>query len=247
MPQEVELALELQRMDRLLFQLQVEIRSLPKRISELEAKLQDYALKLEGQKVAAAAKEKEVHLLQTTNEDHRLKIAKLKKQLMQATTPEQLAAFNKEIAWGEAEVAKGEANLLKLLADSEALSTAARQAEANLESERLATAEAIKAATEKSETDRKKGTRIYRDREAAAKAMPPKLMQNYDRLRKKHKDGIIVGEVENEMCMACQMKVRPALMQQIRQAPETLFFCESCSRILYYNPPRSVDGIPVHS
>jgi hypothetical protein len=35
------------------------------------------------------------------------------------------------------------------------------------------------------------------------------------------------------------MNIRPALMQQIRQYPDKLFNCESCLRMLSYNPPVS--------
>jgi hypothetical protein len=34
------------------------------------------------------------------------------------------------------------------------------------------------------------------------------------------------------------MTVRPALLQMIRSNPETIYCCESCLRMLYYNPER---------
>jgi len=40
------------------------------------------------------------------------------------------------------------------------------------------------------------------------------------------------------------MNIRAALLQQIRQHPDKTFYCESCLRMLSFNPPRSVDGIP---
>lgn len=247
MPQEVELALSLQRKDRLLRQLEIDIRSLPKRIAELEAKLQDSTRRVEADRAALAANEKEIKRLENANEEQRLKMDRLKKQQMQATTPAQLNAFQHEIAWAENEIAKNAALLAPLQEENTQLAARILEGDENLAKEKLATEEATKAAVAKSEEDRKKGVRIYREREAEAKAMPPSLLATYERIRKKHKDNVVVAEIDNEMCSACQMKVRPALMQQIRQSPEKLFHCESCGRIMLYNPPRSIEGIPVNS
>jgi len=37
------------------------------------------------------------------------------------------------------------------------------------------------------------------------------------------------------------MIIRPQVMQELRTAGDGLVFCESCKRILYYNPPQAID------
>jgi len=247
MAQDVQLALQLQRMDLQLTQLEAEIRGLPKKIAELEKVLETHSRRLEADQAALASNQSEVRRLQGLNSDHREKIAKLKKQLMQATTQEQLTAFQHEIAFCETETEKNEANSLKLLEAGESLAATVTQAEESLAAERIAVEKRKEEAKALSETDRKKGMRIYRERQQLGKEVPPKLLEHYERLRKKHKDGVVVAECTGGLCSGCMMSIRPALMQQIRQFPDKVHTCESCLRMLYYNPPRSVDGTTVDS
>ncbi|MCX6610508.1 MAG: hypothetical protein NTW74_06605 [Acidobacteria bacterium] len=239
MAQEVQLALQLQRMDRQLAQLEAEIRGLPKKIAELEKQLESHERRLEADRAALASNQTEIRRLSGANADFVEKIAKLKKQVMQATTQEQLTAFQHEIAFCETETTKNEASSMRLLEEGETLAATVKQAEVALAEERVAVEKRKEEAKALSEVDRKKGVKIYRERQQLGKEVPPKLLEAYERLRRKHKDGIVVAECTEAMCSACMMNIRPALMQQIRQYPDKLFNCESCLRMLSYNPPVS--------
>jgi len=243
MAQEVQLALQLQRMDRQLAHLHSEIRGLPQKIAALEQQIEAHQQRLQTDQAALAANQTELRRLNAANVDHREKITKLKKQVMQATTQEQLTAFQHEIAFCETETEKNEVTSLVLIEAGEALAETVKQAEANLAAEHANVEKNKEDAKILSEVDRRKGVRIYREREVLAKEFPPKLLEHYERLRKKHKDGIVVAEASEGLCSCCMMNIRPALTQQIRQYPEKLHFCESCLRMLAYNPPVSVDGV----
>lgn len=242
MAQDVSLALQLQRMDRQLVQLEAEIRGLPKKIALLEAQMGAHEQRLVDDHAALLANQLEVKRLAGSNEDHRLKIDKLKKQVMQSTTQEQLTAFNHEITFCESEIVANDESSFVLLEESERLAKIVKEAEGNLGQERLNVEQQKIDAKVLSEEDRKKGIRIFREREKLAKELPPALLKDYERLRKKHKDGIVVAECTEGLCTSCQMNIRAALLQQIRQHPEKMFYCESCLRILSFNPPRSVEG-----
>ncbi len=238
MAQEIELALRLQRMDRQLAALEAEIRGLPKKIAELEKQLEVHERKLEADRAALAANQSELRRLNAVMEDNRAKIAKLKKQIMQATTPEQLAAFQHEIEFCEKQVAESEEQSFLALEEAEELAAKVAQAESALASEQLNVAEQKEEAQRLSEADRKKGVRIYRERQQLAKEVPAKLLEQYERIRKRHKDAIVVAEATEGICSSCMMTIRPALLQQISQEREKLFHCESCLRMLHYNPPQ---------
>ncbi len=229
-------------MDRQLVQLEAEIRGLPKKIAQLEAQMGAHQRRLEEDKAALLANQLEIKRLAGANEDHRLKIDKLKKQLMQSTNQEQLTAFNHEIKFCESEIVANEESSFKLLEEAERLSGVVKAAESNMDAERAAVEKQKEDAKILSEQDRKKGVRIYREREKLAKEIPPALLKDYERLRKKHKDGVVVAECTEGLCTSCQMNIRAALLQQIRQYPDKTFYCESCLRMLSFNPPRSVDG-----
>ena len=244
MAQDVLLALQLQRMDRQLAQLEAEIRGLPKKIAHLETQMGAHLQRLEDDRAALLANQLEIKRLGGSNQDLRLKIDKLKKQVMQATTQDQLNAFQHEIAFCESEIVLNDESSFRLLEESETLTGTVKEAEVNLEQERLAVEKLKVDAKFLSEEDRKKGVRIYREREKLAKEIPAAVLKDYERLRKKHKDGIVVSECTEGLCTSCQMNIRAALLQQIRQDPEKTFYCESCLRMLSFNPVRSIDGIP---
>ncbi len=70
--------------------------------------------------------------------------------------------------------------------------------------------------------------------------MPRPAITAYDRIRKKWRGGQVVAEAVAGRCSACQILLRPQYLQDLRKASQ-LMFCESCGRILYYNPPVSFE------
>jgi predicted nucleic acid-binding Zn-ribbon protein len=72
----------------------------------------------------------------------------------------------------------------------------------------------------------------------------------YDRIAKSK--GTAVAEALNQKCMACQMMLRPQKWNDLRDRSndETMMTCESCGRLLYYDPARDAPQrktVPVES
>jgi predicted nucleic acid-binding Zn-ribbon protein len=49
-----------------------------------------------------------------------------------------------------------------------------------------------------------------------------------------------VAEAAEGRCSGCHMVLRPQFFQDLRHSDQVMF-CESCGRILYYNPPVSFE------
>ncbi len=238
MAQEIELALQLQRMDRQLAQLEAEIRGLPKKIAELEKQLETHERKLEADRALLEANQVEQRRVSRESSEHREKIAKLKKQEMQATTQEQLTAFQHEMDYCEKQIAGNEEKAFRLLEEGEVLAATVREAERALAEEKVLVEKRKQEAAARAEEDRRKGVKLYRERQQLGKEVPAKLLEHYEKIRKRHKDGIVVAECTDGSCSSCMMTVRPALLQMIRSNPDTLYCCESCYRMLQYNPAK---------
>ncbi len=58
------------------------------------------------------------------------------------------------------------------------------------------------------------------------------VLRQYDRVAKYRGTGI--SEVKDQKCMACQVMLRPQTYNEVRS--DKLVSCESCQRILYYDP-----------
>jgi len=75
-------------------------------------------------------------------------------------------------------------------------------------------------------------------------------LSTYDRISKAK--GTAVAEALNQKCMACQMMVRPQRWNDLRDRSndDTMMTCESCGRLLYYDPARDAPQrktVPVES
>src|SRR5262249_9880123 len=70
-------------------------------------------------------------------------------------------------------------------------------------------------------------------REAARAGVNPDMLAHYDRVAKHRGTGL--AEVREQKCMACQVMLRPQTYNEVRSGERTIV-CDSCSRILYYNP-----------
>ena len=170
--------------------------------------------------------------------DFQAKIARVRKQLDLATTTTQVTAFEHEIAYAQAEAAKVEDAEIESMERSESLDTqrkladaAVEEAETTLERERLRAAETM--ARDKLalvEVEKKRGELRPQISEAA--------LATYDRIAKAKGTG--VAEALHQKCMACQMMLRPQRWNDLRDRSndETMMSCESCGRMLYYDPAR---------
>ena len=67
--------------------------------------------------------------------------------------------------------------------------------------------------------------------------IPPRDRAEFHRLVDK-KRGLALVLVQGSSCSACHVKVRPAAMQILKQGHEVIY-CDSCKRILYYEPQSS--------
>jgi predicted nucleic acid-binding Zn-ribbon protein len=51
---------------------------------------------------------------------------------------------------------------------------------------------------------------------------------------------VVIAEVVDSRCSACQIVLRPQHMQDLRKGG-VLMTCESCGRYVFYNPPVSFE------
>ena len=96
-------------------------------------------------------------------------------------------------------------------------------------------------ARDRTAVDQKAAAELQAERAGIAKEIPPATYQQYERVRKGRR-GIAVAEVVDGRCTACYILLRPQYFQDVKRT-ESILFCESCQRILYYNPPQAFDDL----
>lgn len=231
----IELVLRLQGLDNRVAEIEREIAALPKRVADLEQALLSHQKKLEADRAALAANQKERRKLEGDIQMLEQKISRLKDQMLEAKTNQQYWAFQHEIEYCEGQVRKAEDRILDLMAESEPLEENLQAAEAALKKE-IAQVEREKvAARKKTEEDRRLLGELRAEREQLAAQLDPSIYATYERARRKYR-GPAVAEGTDGRCSACNIVLRPQFYQDLKKA-EQLMVCESCGRLLYYNPP----------
>jgi uncharacterized protein len=234
MLQDLALALRLQALDRRIASLETEIATLPKHIAQIEAKLDAHKRRLEVDRAALAANQRDRKKLEGDIQVHEQKVSKLKDQMLEARTNEQYRAFQNEIAYAEGEIRKAEDKILDLMELSEPLENNLETAEEELKKEQQHVEAETKRARERSVADQKELGERRSERNAVAEQMDHKFYLDYERIRKKTKNTPIADATEGR-CGACQIALRPQFFQDLRRG-DNIMFCESCGRILTYNP-----------
>jgi uncharacterized protein len=234
MLQELALALRLQALDRKIASLETEIATLPKHISEIERRLESHARRLEADRSALAANQRDRKKLEGDIQIHQQKISKLRDQMSAVKTNEQYQAFQHEIAYIEAEIRKSEDKILDFMEQSEPLEKNVKAAEIRLKAEQKEVETEKARARERTKVDEQALTQERGERTAIAGQMEPKFYTEYERVRKKTKNTPIADATEGR-CSACHIALRPQFFQDLRRQDQVMF-CESCGRILTYNP-----------
>lgn len=247
---DLEKLIVLQGLDVEAKRLRDEMMALPKRVAELESK----AKAVQGQRAVVLdliAKEEALRRRQESEvKDHQAKIGRVRKQMDLATTTVQVTAFEHEIGFAQAEVSRLEDAELESMERSEALESqkaladeAVEDTTKTLERERLRAAETI-------ERDKAALAEVDRKRVALRPEIGEAALSNYDRIAKGKGTGL--AEALNQKCTACQMMLRPQRWNDLRDRgnEDEIMTCESCGRLLYYDPARDAPQrktVPVES
>ncbi len=229
----------LQSVDERIAELQQEVAALPKHIAQIEKTLDSHIRRLEANRAALSANQKERRGLEDEVKVQEQKISKLKDQSLQAKTNEQYRAFQHEVEYCEKEIRKSEDRNLDLMGEAESLDANVKKADAALTAEKRQV-EAEKTDTrERTAADQRELNQLDAERKEIVAGIDRAAYTEYERIRKKW-HGSALAEVVEGRCSRCHIALRPQFFQELKRRDQ-LMFCESCGRILTYNPPVSFE------
>src|SRR6266446_1026099 len=133
---DTHLVIQLQSLDQRIAALDKEVAALPKHIATIEKTLESHLRKLEADRAALAANQKDRKKLEGDVQVHQQKVSKLKDQMLGAKTNEQYRAFQHEIDFIDKEIRTAEDRILELMSESEPLEQNVKRAEAALKEEK---------------------------------------------------------------------------------------------------------------
>jgi len=188
------------------------------RLNESEKSFKDIQLKL---------KVKELELSQKETQ-----IKKLDGQLSQVKTNKEYAALQQEIASLKADNSLLEEGIIHILDEVDAAKEETRREKEKFASITKSFQDQDNEMAGQEKTLQGRLADLKKQREESVAQLPPELGELYSRIALK-KHGLALAVVSGEVCAACQMKLRPQLINEIRLG-EQIIVCENCSRILYF-------------
>lgn len=231
---DAHLVSQLQSLDQQIATLDKEVAALPKHIAQIEKALEARTRRLDADRAALAANQRDRKKLDGDIQLHNQKISKLREQMAGAKTNEQYRAFQNEIDFIGKEIRKAEDRILDMMTESETLDGNVKTAEAALKEEKKVVEGEQKAARERTAQDQAQLDTLRGQRATAAAALPKPTAVTYERIKKKW-GRVAIAEVVDGRCSQCQITLRPQYFQEIRRG-DKLMTCESCGRFLFYNP-----------
>ena len=229
--------MDLQKLDLEARRLRDEMLALPRQVAQLEVK----AKATVGQRAVVLdliGKEEALRRRQESDvKDREAKIARARKQMDVATTAVQVNAYEHEITFNQAEIVKLEDAELESMERSEQMEVQRKLADAAVAAAEQAHATESARAAAAIEADKPALVSVDAARVAQRKLIGDDALSLYDRIAKAKGTGI--AEAWLQKCTACQMLVRPQRWNDIRERDHMeMTTCESCGRLLWYDPAR---------
>lgn len=242
MNQDLEHLIVLQAQDLELSKLRDELAEAPRRVKTAESALAAAESALAGCRQRLAAEEKLRRGQESEIGGHRVKLERLRRSLDSATSAQQVTAFEHEIGFAEAAIAKLEDEEFVSLERSEALEAEQSAAMATLERAGVAVAQERENAAALKVGHEATIAGVERERGELRAQITPQWLSTYDRLVKTRGTAVAeaIGNATAGKCAACQMGVRPQRWQDLtgREHEAEIFSCESCGRLLFWDPRR---------
>ena len=235
---DLERLIVLQGLDLESKRLQEEISALPKQVSELAAKVEAARGELNLTVEKLAKEESLRRKLELEIKDRQQKAARLRKQMDVVTTTAQANALEHEISFAEGEIRSLEDEELESMERSEQLEAAKVDAEQTLANIERTHAERTEQATAGLERARLALSDVEAQRGQLRPQIGEDALSLYDRIVRAKGTGVAEGV--DHKCSACQMVVRPQRWNDLRDRSnnEAMLTCESCGRLLYWDPAR---------
>jgi len=228
---EIKQLLVIQDRDQKIARLEKELKRIPLEENQANERLDDDKAAVTAAQEAFASNEVTTNKFQLDAQTRRDTITKLKTQQFETRKNEEYRAFGNEIERYEKEISTLEDQELELMEQGEQLKATLTKANAGLTSTQKLVDEELAQLAQRKKSCESQIADLKTERDTLGQDIETELLDQYDRLLKNKKDGVVVP-LNHGICGGCHMKVTSATFHSVK-ASMAITQCENCGRILY--------------
>jgi len=234
--------IELQKVEKEIAKLRAVIADLPRRVQAIEAKLADAQQRVTKAQAAIKADEVARRKHESEIQGHNERISKFREQSLAVKTNDQYRALMHEISFAEEGIHQLEDKILETMIDADNKQQDLKKAQQDLKDESAAIEkEKAHARAKSAEAEAQLAVQMAQQ-QTLRSAVEAELLARYDRLTRAR--GTALAEAREQRCTACQVLLRPQVFNEVRMEDRTVY-CDSCNRILYYDPAHAPEAVPL--
>jgi predicted nucleic acid-binding Zn-ribbon protein len=211
-----------------------DLAEVPRLRKEVEDRLGRDRSRLDAARAALAACQKARKEHETAVADLKAKLSKYKGQLMEVKTNREYTAVLHEIEGVEREIKSRDDLTFAEMEKEEGLAQEVRREERDWKAVEADAGKEIAALDARAAALASEVERLRKERDAVAASVPGEALDRYTRVARQR--GTAAAQAQDGVCQACHVRMRLQIWVEVKKN-EQIFQCESCSRILFYEPP----------
>ncbi|NQV14305.1 hypothetical protein HQ531_02520 [bacterium] len=225
--------IDLQEIDRQLFEIEEKKGSLPEQVEKLESQAAGIKTELEDIRSALEGNQKELLITNGNLMDATEKVKKYQDQLYLVTTNREYDALTNEIETVKLNMSVLEERQLVLETEIEQLeqtiATSEDQSSGFIE-QLAANRDELKEKSDLTDANQKE---LEKERVELVKNVSQRFLRKYERILNARRRAVVA--IERSACSGCHKQLSPQIIYEIQQM-DKLIECENCGRILVFTP-----------
>ncbi len=232
MKEQILKMVDLQNIDTKIYNINKELSKLPRDLDKLLEEFNPRQKKYNNKKNNLKEMEAENLKCKMELDENTSKLKSLQERLSKVQNAKELSAVDKEINGIKNAIGETEEKNIKLLDDIDDIKKEISEEDQVIKEEKKRVDELNKKIKIKTNETSGELKTLERERMKIANTLPQELLDKYEFIFEK-KEGKAIVAVKEEVCTGCYMSIPPQVISDIRKGFE-IFYCQYCSRMLYY-------------